>query len=69
MFENLSVELYAHKVFKNKESGFKSLLEWVGKLTDGHVKVRFVMEATGVYHQKFAFYLYDKGHEVSIHIA
>lgn len=66
MLEDLSLELYAHKVFKNSEGGFKALLSWVDKLTQSGIKVRFVMEATGVYHQKFAFYLYDKGHDVSI---
>lgn len=66
MCNDFSIELYAHKVFKNKESGFVSLLEWVKKLTASEVKVRFVMEATGIYHQKFAYYLEQKGYEVSI---
>lgn len=66
MYDDFSIELYAHKVFKNKESGFASLLEWVKKFTDSAIKLRFVMEATGVYHQKFAYYLDEKGHEVSI---
>ena len=30
------------------------------------VPVRFVMEATGVYHESLAYYLDAKGHEVSI---
>lgn len=66
MLEDLSLELYARKVFRNNESGFKALLSWVDKLTQDEIKVRFVMEATGIYHQKFAFYLYDRGHDVSI---
>ena len=44
--DDLSIELYAHKVFKNTETGFAALLIWVNKLTDKDVKVRFVMEAT-----------------------
>lgn len=66
MFDDLSCELYAHKVFRNTEKGMLALLEWVKKLTDPEVNVRFVMEATGVYHQKFAFYLYAQDYEVSI---
>jgi len=66
MYNDFSIELYAHKVFKNKESGFTALVDWVNKLTGEDVKVRYVMEATGVYHQKFAFYLFDNGHEVSV---
>lgn len=64
--DDLSIELYAHKVFKNTETGFAALLIWVNKLTDKDVKVRFVMEATGVYHQKFAYYLEEKECEISI---
>lgn len=66
MFTDFSIELYACRIFKNKESGFVSLLEWLKKRTGEHVKVHFVMEATGVYHQKLAFYLYEAGHNLSI---
>ncbi|MGB4400993.1 MAG: IS110 family transposase [Daejeonella sp.] len=66
MFDDLSIDLYAHKVFRNTEKGILTLLDWVKKLTDAEVSVRFVMEATGVYHQKFAFYLYAQDYEVSI---
>lgn len=66
MLNDLSIDLYAHKVFKNNESGFLALLDWTKKLSRDEFKVRFVMEATGVYHQKFAFYLYDRGREVTI---
>jgi transposase len=66
MFDDLRVDLYAHKVCRNTENGILTLLDWVKKLTDPEVNVRFVMEATGVYHQKFAFYLYAQNYEVSI---
>ena len=38
----------------------------MNKLTDYEVPVRYVMEATGVYHQKLAYYLVDNGCEISI---
>lgn len=57
LHEDLSIELYAYKVFVNKESGFESLLKWVNKLTSKELSTHYVMEATGVYHQKFAYYL------------
>lgn len=66
MFDDLTIDLYAHKVFRNTEKGILALMDWVKKLTDPEVDVRFVMEATGVYHQKFAFCLYAQNHEVSI---
>lgn len=55
--EDLSIELYAYKVFANKEKGFEDLLKWVVKLTDKELPTHYIMEATGVYHQKFAYYL------------
>lgn len=66
MNSDLTIDLYARKGFKNKETGFTALLAWLHKLVDADTPVRFVMEATGVYHQKFAHYLYDQGYEVSI---
>ena len=66
MHNDLTIELYAYNVFKNTEKGFLKLSEWVNKLTDKEIKVRYVMEATGVYHQKFAYYLDEKEEDISI---
>ncbi len=63
---DLSIEHYANKVFSNKEAGFVALIKWVKKLTIENVEIHFVMEATGVYHQKFAYYLDANGFNVSI---
>jgi len=64
--QDLSIELHAFKVFRNNEKGFLALLEWVKKLANENTKVQFVMEATGVYHQKFAYFLDEKNYEVCI---
>lgn len=64
--QSLSKEVYAYKTFANKASGFGALLMWVKKHSDHEVAVRYVMEATGVYHEKLAYYLSDQGFEVSI---
>lgn len=61
-----SPELYAHKVFKNTEHGHKTLLLWVKKNTLESVNLRFVMEATGVYHESFAYFLDEKGYNLSV---
>jgi transposase len=63
---DLSIEHYANKVFSNKETGFVALIKWVKKLTIENVEINFVMEATGVYHQKFAYFLDANGFNVSI---
>ena len=66
MYDDWTPELYAHKTFANTAKGFISFTEWVTRLTDVSVPVRFVMEATGVYHESLAYYLDEQGLEVSI---
>ena len=64
--EELSVELYAHKVFDNNKKGFLSLLKWVNSSTDHSFPLQIVMEATGVYHEKFAYFLDEKEYLLSV---
>ena len=66
MYDDWTPELYAYKTFANSCKGFSSLLQWIKKLTDQSIVTRFVMEATGVYHESFAYYLEAQGLEVSI---
>jgi transposase len=66
LFEDFSIDLTAYKVFKNTDNGMKLLIEWVNKLKTTEVEVNYVMEATGVYHQKFAYYLEANKNNVSI---
>lgn len=67
MYDDFSINLYAYKVFKNSESGFTTLTNWIKKLLKEEAsQVHYVMEATGVYHQKFAYYLNDNQSKVSV---
>lgn len=66
LYEDLEQEIYAHKVFDNNATGFSALLSWVSNLADPAVETCFVMEATGVYHESFAFFLDENGKVVSI---
>lgn len=59
-------ELQAHKTFANTLKGFESMMQWVSKLADPAVGVRYVMEATGVYHESLAYWLFDKGCSLSV---
>ena len=49
-----------HKVFENNLKGFRQILEW------SEPGAHFVMEATGVYHERLAHHLYNKGVKVSV---
>ena len=66
MYDDWTPVLVAHKTFINKPKGFKELIDWVKKLTDPAVPVRYVMEATGVYHESFAYFLHGQSLLVSI---
>jgi len=66
MYDDWTPDLYADKTFANTDKGFIALLLWVKKLTDETIGVRYVMEATGVYHESLAYFLDEKGYEVSI---
>ncbi len=55
------------KVFANSPMGWAGLVEW--SLTNTGLSasdLRFVMEATGVYHEQLAAHLFDKGAGVSV---
>lgn len=66
MYDDWTPELYASKTFANTAKEFAALTLWVKKLTEESSPVRYVMEATGVYHESSAYYLEGKGFEVSI---
>jgi transposase len=42
------------------------MVKWVKKLAISELSVQFVMEATGVYHQKLAYYLDENAYKVSV---
>lgn len=64
--EDLTNEIYGFKTFTNTLKGFKELVEWIKKVSVPEISVRYVMEATGVYHEALAYYLVDDKHLVSI---
>ena len=66
MYGDVTVELYASKTCKNNVEGFAALSQWVTKFTDPAIAVRYVMEATGVYHEGLAYWLDEQGIQASI---
>lgn len=63
---DLSIEIYGYKVFKNTQAGFSTFLIWLKKNTLSEIPLQIVMEATGVYHQKIAYFLVDRGYNISV---
>ena len=66
MYDDLSTEIHASKTFLNQTNGFMALVARTNKLTDQAVETKYVMEATGVYHESLAYFLTEKGYSLSI---
>ncbi len=66
MSHDTEIDIFAYKTFANGAKGFNELIAWVNKLAGCEIKVRYVMETTGVYHERLAYYLSDQQQEVSI---
>lgn len=64
--EDLTIEVYGYKTFTNTQKGFKELVDWVKKISVPEMPLRYVMEATGVYHESLAYYLVDDKQLISI---
>lgn len=55
------------KVQGNTPVGHKQLLAWAAKQTGSPVEdILFVMEATGIYHERLAYTLYEAGAQVAV---
>lgn len=66
MYDDWAPELYSYATFANNKKGFAAMIKWVNNLTVDTTPVRYVMEATGVYHEALAYFLEANGHSVSI---
>lgn len=66
MHNDMESEIFAYKTFGNNKKGFNDLVAWVQKTLSKEIKVRYVMEATGVYHEALVYYLSDHGYDVSV---
>lgn len=66
MDDDLTVEIHASKAFANSLKGFKELISWVNRHRSVNTTVLYAMEATGVYHESLAYFLYDQGCELSV---
>lgn len=64
--DKLDKEFISHPNVPNDESGHRELLRWLKKSVDNSIELLVVMEATGVYHQGIAHYLYSHGYSVCV---
>ena len=64
--DKLVKEFLVHDDVSNDLSGYKELLKWLKESVDSSTDLLIVMEATGVYHQGIAHYLYELGYSVCV---
>lgn len=63
----LEVKVITTKTFANTEGGIKESLKWIKKYYHGESeKLNVVIEATGVYHERFALGFQETGFRVSV---
>ena len=63
---DLSKTFESHLDVSNDLTGYKTLVKWLEKSLNPRVDFIIVMEATGVYHQHVAHYLYKQGYAICI---
>ncbi len=66
MHSDLSKSFIPREDVSNDQEGFKELEKWLTSNRRDGVDLLFVMEATGVYHEGIASYLFEQGYAVSI---
>ena len=66
MLEGFEEKIISNTAFKNNPEGFKKLQKWAGKLTDKTVELVYIIEATGVYHEKVSLHLHNEGHKICV---
>lgn len=64
--DDFNIEIVSRKTFKNSKPGFEVLRKWLNQISDKSIFVRFVMEATGVYHESIAYFALENGYDVSV---
>jgi transposase len=66
MYEDTQQVIISHKTFANSKEGFVLLLAYISKMPSIETRIRFVFEATGVYHENLAYFLAEQGLDLSI---
>lgn len=64
--DDLEKDYYQGEDVSNDTIGFKALTKWVKSSSRKKELPVVIMEATGVYHQGIAYYLYNHGYDVCI---
>ena len=64
-----SVVIKSTKTFVNNLSGFEAMTKWIQQFTDRSLVIHYCMEATGVYYESLAYWLFESQKPVSVILA
>lgn len=60
------VKILATRTFKNNRDGFEAYLNWVNLKCKMELSIVHIMEATGIYYEKFAWHLHRSSKKLSV---
>ena len=66
MLKDLTVKHIATKNFDNKPKSFDEFYRWILKHRNDSTDIHFTMEATGIYYENLAYYLFDKNQIIHV---
>lgn len=61
-----AINFSSSRSFANSGKGFESLLEWAGQQSTPGQPIWFIMEATGRYYERLAWFLYQRNQSVCV---
>lgn len=67
--ENDVIKIKGTRTFENTEKGFQEFLIWALKQQKNNYSLKFVMEATGIYYENLAYFLFANDQNVSVVLA
>jgi transposase len=66
LLPNQNIKCRGSKKFANNASGFESFIDWINHNVENNTVDCYTMEATGVYYENLACYLYNKDFSVNV---
>ena len=66
LLKDLTFKHIATKSFNNTPKSLDKFYEWVKKYKNDFSEVHFTMEATGIYYENLAYYLFDKNQIIHV---
>ena len=64
--DRLNINQKRTKIFKNTNEGFEEYYRWCKNYQHDNTPMHFTMEATGIYYESLAYFLVEKGENVSV---